>query len=260
MRKSIYPILGQKGAHELLQTLDKQPWMKYAELYELGKELGVDDPDLLIDSLSDLGCISKVGKSFNLTVYGKKNLLLMDAIGGEDLRDIFRKLWYLYPHLRSYELVTEGMTQKFVSTLYSRPEFRRIYLCSPWIDMDKDTRKTFLQAKRKAEKYQGVSAEIFVMTRPIDEKRPWAFRLSKNLKWLYSLGAEIVTHKNLHSKLYVVEPGMKGGLLMAIFGSENLTRGQNIELGIKITNDNILVNALIKYFVNLFNLGTEWEG
>lgn len=57
-----------------------------------------------------------------------------------------------------------------------------------------------------------------------------------------------MTHERLHAKLYISEPGPYGGIHYAIFGSENLTGRRNIELGIKIENDNELLRNLTKFF------------
>lgn len=59
-------------------------------------------------------------------------------------------------------------------------------------------------------------------------------------------------HEKLHTKLYIRDPGTAGGFSQAIFGSENLTSKRNIELGIRITNDTVIINKLITYFFDLY--------
>jgi hypothetical protein len=44
---------------------------------------------------------------------------------------------------------------------------------------------------------------------------------------------------------------MSGGYSMAILGSQNLTRSNYLELGIRINSDSQIINKLIAYFWEL---------
>jgi hypothetical protein len=109
-----------------------------------------------------------------------------------------------------------------------------------------------MQAFFKAAEAGIPRVEILVITRPIrkvtDQTRP----MIESLAWLKKNGAEIVFNDRVHAKLYIREPGVRGGQLVAIFGSENLTRSRYIELGVQITNDSSLVNNLIRYYHEIY--------
>ena len=72
--------------------------------------------------------------------------------------------------------------------------------------------------------------------------------LPESVRPLVDLGANVFLHPKVHSKLYIREPGTEGGLLLAVLGSENLTRSVNLELGIRINADDNIINKLIRYF------------
>jgi hypothetical protein len=74
----------------------------------------------------------------------------------------------------------------------------------------------------------------------------------ETIKILKQIGAEIVVNPRLHAKLYMSEPGPLGGSHYAIFGSENLTGRGNIELAIKIENDNEILRKLNQYFYEIW--------
>ena len=65
------------------------------------------------------------------------------------------------------------------------------------------------------------------------------------------------TNKKVHSKLYIREPDSAGGLMLAIVGSQNLTRSRMLELGILIKGDDQVVNQLVRHFVDLSNVSEE---
>jgi hypothetical protein len=71
------------------------------------------------------------------------------------------------------------------------------------------------------------------------------------LSELQLLGATIMTHRKLHAKLYISEPGPRGGSFYAIFGSENLTGANNIELALKVENDNEMLTRLRDFFLEI---------
>ena len=47
---------------------------------------------------------------------------------------------------------------------------------------------------------------------------------------------------------------------MAIVGSQNLTRSNHLELGIRVNNDSRMIDELIRYFLELTSYSTEPEG
>jgi len=149
--------------------------------------------------------------------------------------------------------VTEGMTGSFLHSLYSLPDFKRVYICSPWIHLEKKPLRELMQALFKTDGVGSRRAEILVITRPVDANDPRQEPLYETLVALARLGADIVFHTHLHAKLYIREPGAPGGLSMAILGSENLTVQKWIELGVRITNDTEMIGKLIRYYFDLYN-------
>ena len=101
--------------------------------------------------------------------------------------------------------------------------------------------------------------DIIVIARPLLPRHPNYEQFKEVFVNLIKLGAEIVVHEKLHSKLYIRDPGAAGGLNQAIFGSENLTSKRNIELGIRITNDTVMINKLIRYFFDIYQQCQPFE-
>jgi hypothetical protein len=160
---------------------------------------------------------------------------------------VFDELRLIETTLHRYELVREGMTSRFIKGLLTEPGFQRIYICSPWINLQKDDLGRLAVALDKARRSLARPPEILVLV-----QTPQIPALRKSLEILKGFGAEIVEKPKLHSKLYMREPGPSGGLSLAIVGSENLTRQKWIELGIEIRNDSHILSKLRSYFLNVF--------
>lgn len=257
MPRLMNEIVGKKGAYQLLDKIYQyQDVVQSHELARLIDEVNAS-PELFSE-LTEAGLFIGTPTGFHISSLGKKVTLLLRGINGdEELSEVFRKLTYLYPELRPYELITKDVTSYFVDNLLLRPDFIRIYICSPWIRLEKDHLEKIKQAVLKAEKkYQNL--QIFVITQPREGYRNWQASV-ETFKVLKSLGAEIATNQKLHAKLYISEPGAYGGAYYAIFGSENLTGRQNIELAIKIENDNEILGKLTRYFREIWEESTILE-
>jgi hypothetical protein len=160
---------------------------------------------------------------------------------------VIDELRTLEPSLHRYELVREGMTSRFIKGLLTEPGFRRLYICSPWINLLKEDLGRLTVALDKAARSLTVQPEVLVLV-----QTPKLPEVKKSLDVLRSLGAKVVEKPRLHSKLYMREPGPSGGLSLAIVGSENLTRPKWIELGIEIRNDSHLLSRLRTYFFDVY--------
>ncbi len=145
------------------------------------------------------------------------------------------------------------MTAQFIADLCDRPDFGRIYLCSPWISFEPVALRNLSYAIAKAESHSGNRVQILAITRPGSEDEGEV----SGARQLMDMGAEVVFKQRLHSKLYIREPSLRGGVLAATFGSENLTRSRYLELGIHIRNDSELVGRLIEYFFDVYGLPLE---
>jgi len=184
---------------------------------------------------------------------GRRASLLLDAINGADLREVWRRLTHLDPALRTYELIRNKLTHNFLESLVTRPSFGRLYLCSPWISFERRQENLLANAMLQAER-GGRRPEILVVMRPL---RGDIAAVPPAGRFLQKLGATVYLNRSLHSKLYIREPNQGGGYLMAILGSQNLTRSNYLELGIKIHSDTPIIQNLISYFFDLTNLSSE---
>jgi len=244
-------IVGKKGAYQFLDRIfEYQDVVQSQDLVQLIDEMNISQD--LFSELADAGLFIGTPDGFYVSSLGERVTLLLRGINGEEeLSEVFRKLTYLYPELRPYELLTEDITGYFIDSLILRPDFISVYICSPWIRLEQDQLGKVKQAVLKARR-RYPNLQIFVITKPRRGYRNWQASV-ETFKVLKSLGAEIVTNEKLHAKLYISEPGPHGGAHYAIFGSENLTGLRNIELSIKIENENELLGKLTHYFREIRN-------
>jgi hypothetical protein len=176
-----------------------------------------------------------------LTQLGRRTHMLMGALNGTArLEELVRFLVDDVPTAPKYQLVT-SMTRDFILGLRQRPDFGRLYICSPWISFSHETLGHFVHALSLVEKRWPV--EIYVLTR--------GNAAGAGVDALRGLGAVIAFRDDLHTKLYLREPGPSGGLEMGMLGSENLTRSDYEELGIAVRNDAAITRKLLTYFWNL---------
>lgn len=241
----ISEIVGQKSAYSFMnRTYERGDIINAVEMVSLMKETGVSDD--LFSELANSGLFIESPDGFYISSLGKKATLLLRAINDyEEISEVFQQLTYLYPSLRPYELITENITDYFISSLYNRPDFIRIYICSPWIRLDENHIEQIKNAIYTASK-RYINLQILIITLPLEQYRDR--KAIETLRALKQIGAEIVINRKLHAKLYISEPGPSGGSHYAIFGSENLTGRRNIELAIKIENDNQILRRLSLYF------------
>ena len=166
----------------------------------------------------------------------------------------YQRLGNLDNTLHSYQLVREGMTASFLENVNARPGFLRLYLCSPWIGLSDRNRALLVHALHMAES-RGERPELLVLTRPgADGSAP------SGIAPLQELDATVFLNPRLHTKLYIREPGKRGGYSMAVVGSENLTRSNYLELGIRINSDSTMIDKLIAYFWALSTESVELGG
>lgn len=245
-------IVGFHGAYETLGELESLATtdLTVDEIEQIMKQHGVESPKAAIEDFVASNLLRRYGDGYCLTTRGIQTTLLLEAINGGDLGDIYRRLTRLDSTLRTYELIREGMTRAFLRSLVLRPGFGRLYVCSPWISLDRKQEDMLVQAVTQAEQRRGARPEILVITRP--EKGTDA-SVPATLKPFQDLGAVLYLQKRLHTKLYVREPDSSGGYAMAIVGSQNLTKSRYIELGIRINSDSQMINQLIVYFLELTN-------
>jgi len=246
-------IVGQSGAYSFLDKVySKGDIATNDELLNLMEEIGVSN-NLFSDLISS-GLLIGRPEGYYISSLGKKITLLLRAINGdEEILGVFQQLRYLYPSLQSLDLITEDITEYFINSLYLRPDFVRVLICSPWIRLDEDHLIKLYSSMYKASK-KYTSVQLRVISLPPAGYYDWKASI-RTFKLFHNLGGEIVFHKRrrnnkfrLHTKLYIVEPGPQGGSHFAIVGSENLTGKRNKELAIKIENDNEILRKLNLYF------------
>lgn len=228
--------------------LARQGAIQEADAYRsLLRSCGCGEAEALFEELRAAGFFLNRPPGFALTSRAYRALLFASGALGTSSESVFNELRALEPSLHRYELVREGMTSRFIKGLLTEPGFQRLYICSPWINLLKEDLGRLAVALDKAQKSLARPPEILVLV-----KTPNMPEVKRTIELLNSMGAEVVEKRNLHSKLYMREPGPSGGLSLAIVGSENLTRPKWIELGIEIRNDSYILSRLRSYFFDVF--------
>lgn len=250
-------IVGQAGVYQLLEEILNRQEVPENDIALLAADRGVASVEKLMDDLVQRMLIQKAGSVFYLTDQGRRVWHLMRGINGANIADVIHHLTLLDPHLRPYEIVREGMTAQFITGLLSQPDFKRIFICSPWLHIRDKLLRKFYRALYIAQ--EKAKVEVIVISRPLDKRASGYQAFLDTFRVLKGIGADIVTHANLHAKLYIRDQGPRGGLRLALFGSENLTGSSNIELGIRIRNDNLIINKLISNFFDIYNMCQPYE-
>jgi len=253
---NVHQVVAANGVLELLRVLRSSATTSHSqeELADVIRHVGLTSADVCLHDLVAANILFQRGDYMGLSTFGVRTSLLLDAINGGDITSIYSKLCDLDPGLKMYELVREGMTRQFLRSLVDRPGFGRLYICSPWINLDRKQAAMLSYAISRQEQRYGVPPEILVITRPEDTS---SMTVPATLEPLQKLGATVFLNGRLHAKLYIREPGINGGFAMAIVGSQNLTKSTNIELGVKINSDGALINRLISYFLTISNYSHE---
>ena len=250
-RAALRTILGSEGASQVLGKLQQSTVTSYptTELANLVESCEVADAAATVDQLLEANLLYRRPDGFGISRFGIRTALLLEAIHGGDLQDVWRRLTALDPGLRTFELIRNQLTTAFLTGLSRRPGFRRLFICSPWISLNERQRQLLMHAViREAD------PEILVITRPNREGDP-----PRGVKPLLDLGATVFCNRSLHTKLYIREPDASGGALLAILGSQNLTKSTYLELGIQVHGDSTLVQNLIKYFFDVCNESVEYR-
>jgi hypothetical protein len=248
----LHETLGLTGAFDVLRQLESSSSTAFSagEVRRLMEQAGAEDSKGLLQDFVASNLLHRDGDRFAMTREGIRSYLLLQAVNGADLREVYRRLSQLDSSLRVYELIREGMTKAFLRNLNDRPGFIRLYVCSPWISLDKKQIGLLTHAVVAAERGRGQKPELLVITRPEDKTEDV---VPRTLRPFQDLGATIFLTKRLHTKLYIREPGRSGGYSMAIVGSQNLTRSSYLKLGIRINADGQMINQLIRYFLEITN-------
>jgi hypothetical protein len=252
----LHETVGIKGAYETLRELEASSETTFSgeEMLAIMARCGIDRPR---DALGDFvagNLLHRSGENFGLARLGIRTSLLLEAINGGDLKDVFRRLSRVDTTLRTYELVREGMTKAFLRNINERLGFTRLYFCSPWISLDRIQQDMLTHAVARVEQIRGTPPEILVITRPEENTD---FGVPKTLRPFQQLGATVCLNKRLHTKLYIREPDTSGGYAMAILGSQNLTKSNYLELGIRINSDGQMIDNLRTYFLEIMNYSDE---
>ena len=244
-------ILGCEGVSQVLGELQRSTATSYPteELATLVESYGVAEADVAVDNLLAANLLYRRPDGLAITRFGMRTALLLEAIHGGDLQDVWRRLSSLNPGLRTFELIRNQLTTVFLTGLSHRPGFRRLFICSPWISLAERQRQLLTHVVMRE-----ANPEILVITRPTSDGDPPA-----GVKPLLDLGATLFFNRSLHTKLYIREPDASGGTLVAILGSQNLTKSTYLELGIQIRGDSTLVQNLIHYFFDVSNESVEYR-
>ena len=244
-------ILGSPPALQVLAKLQRSTVTSYSteDIASLIESCGVVDSAATVDTLLDADLLYRRPDGLAITRFGTRTALLLEAIHGGDLRDVWRRLSDLDPGLRTFALIRNQLTTVFLRGLSRTAGFRRLFICSPWISLDDHQRQLLTHAVIPA-----ADPEILVITRPTGAGGP-----PPGVQPLLDLGAAVFLNRSLHTKLYIREPDATGGVLLAILGSQNLTKSTYLELGIQISGDSTLVHNMVQYFFDVSNESVEYR-
>lgn len=232
---------------ELLELARSGEGRDAASYSHVLKACGCDAPETVIDDLRVAGFFAPKPPGVRLSTSAHRTLLFCSGALGASSANVFDELRTIESTLHRYDLVREGMTSRFIKGLLTEPGFQRLYICSPWINLQRDDLGRLAMALDNAKRTLARPPEILVLV-----QTPKIPELKTTIDLLRQFGAEVVEKPRLHSKLYMREPGPAGGLSLAIVGSENLTRQKWIELGIEIRNDSHILSKLRSYFFDVF--------
>ena len=252
----LFDILSLPAAIPTLEYLRKSSETAYRreQLEDIIQECQGNDSSHVLDQFLNSGLIQPYGDRLGISILGRKTSLLAEAINGGDVRDIFRRLQQLRGFEDTYQIVQGRMTNFFFRSLTQRPGCGALYICSPWINPTERELRWLKYAMLEQERRTGSKFDVFVITRPPET---WPPGLAGGLEPFENVGAVIYFNSQLHSKLYVREPDQTGRYSLAMVGSQNLTKSNNLELGIRINGDRRLIDQLIAYFMNLASSSTE---
>jgi hypothetical protein len=242
-------VIAKPGVYRLIgQVYAATDALQSGVFQQMCRSSGVRDQDVL--ALFEAGLLYRTPGTVRVTTFGQRVTLLVRALNGdEELASLIQKLGHLYPQLKPYDLITSQVTDYVLDVFGVRRDFIRLYLCSPWIRLEQrqwDKLRAAVWGAR--EKYSNV--QVLVITQPergYKDKYAW----QRTTEELGRLGAQVVVNDKLHAKLYISEPGPQGGTHYAVFGSENLTGAGNVELALKIENDNEILGKLTAFFLGI---------
>ena len=252
MTRRAHEVMADLGAFEFLQDIAAPQPTTHAlpALTEKMARAGVVNCERLREEMLQAHLLQQIGPDFGASRHGRRVAILLDAINGGDIEGAISKLRRLSEVIPQYELIRNSVTEPFFDSLLNRPGFRRLYICSPWINLSPRQLAILRRVMRHMTAAASVPPELKVITLPnacLNEDQ------QGGVKPLIEMGAEVFSHPRLHTKLYIREPGdgVSQGPLLAIIGSKNLTQTNNLELGIRINGDSALINDLIRYFLEL---------
>jgi hypothetical protein len=213
---------------------------------------GLASPSEILSTMQKVGVLGSTPDGYYLTTFGRRTGILLRAMYGRlPVDEVIRQLQMLYPYARPYTLLTEGIVDSFFDSLEGRPDFIRLHICSPWVRLTQKLRRQLRSALAKAHDAYPGAIELVVIMRPPVGASAWLDDVRESCHLLRGLGATIYYNKRIHAKLYIRQPGPRGGLQSAIFGSENLTGVGNVELGIRIDNDSDILQKLDLLFLSI---------
>lgn len=170
-------------------------------------------------------------------------------IEGASILEAIDRLREIDPTTNRITLVREGMTSGFIDLVRRLSAIRRVMICSPWVNLNRDRLHALATGIERSKREQGYPPEVTVVTRPADEQPDGA--ANQTLAYFGRIGAVVNYKPQLHSKLYIVECATTPAQRHAFVGSENFTKVRYQEVGIRINNDNQVVDDLVRYFLSL---------
>jgi hypothetical protein len=171
------------------------------------------------------------------------------VIEGSNVVDVIDRLREIDPMSNRISLVREGMTSMFIRLVQRLDSILRVMICSPWVSLGRDRLHAFASGIERSRRQRGFMPEVTVVTRPTDDQPNGV--ANETLAYFRQMGAVVSYRPNLHSKLYIIESATKPPQRYAFVGSENFTKVRYQEVGIRVSNDNQVIDDLMRYFLSL---------
>lgn len=234
-------FVAESPATEWLAALAAEP---RRQLTDIARERGEESPHLLAEFFRrNLSAVL----GGEISARGHVCFVCIEGIEGASALELIDRLRDLDPSTSRITVVREGMTTEFVNLIGRMSDIRRLMICSPWVNLDPHRHRKLVTAIEMSQRIRGFRPEITVVT------RPWAEQPNgeenKTLNYISRANGVIHFVPHLHSKLYIVEAGQETIARVAFVGSENFTRVRYEEIGLRVVNDNQLIDELVRHFL-----------
>ena len=141
----ISELSGGGNAYQLLSNMYTQSKViPNSELSEMMTDTGLADS--VFKKLENAGLVLTTPHGFYLSSLGTRTATLLRVINGdEDVVHAFNAIRAREGGFGNYQLIESDITGHFIERINQKADFIRLYVCSPWIRLEKDELLNFEQ-------------------------------------------------------------------------------------------------------------------